>query len=94
MKIDMFAHIFRKSYFDKMVSVALNGKDIHKRVRNVPCIMDLSERFRMMDMFGSDMPFDPEKGTAYARWMIKILDSLEITLAERAMIYEGNAREC
>ena len=51
MKIDIFAHIFPTSYFDKMVSVAPNGKDMHKRVRNVPSIVDLGERFRIMDMF-------------------------------------------
>jgi predicted TIM-barrel fold metal-dependent hydrolase len=51
MKIDIFAHIFPKSYFDKMVSVAPNGKDMHQRVRNVPSIVDLGERFRIMDMF-------------------------------------------
>ncbi|MFB3885985.1 MAG: amidohydrolase family protein [Thermodesulfobacteriota bacterium] len=51
MRIDIFAHIFPKSYFDKMVSVAPNGKDMHKRVRNVPSIVDLDERFRIMDRF-------------------------------------------
>lgn len=53
MKIDVFAHIFPKKYFDKMVEVAPNGKDMHKRVRNVPCIVDLDERFRIMDMFSN-----------------------------------------
>jgi predicted TIM-barrel fold metal-dependent hydrolase len=51
MKIDIFAHIFPKSYFDKMVKVAPGGKDMHKRVRNVPSIVDLDERFRIMDRF-------------------------------------------
>jgi predicted TIM-barrel fold metal-dependent hydrolase len=51
MKIDIFNHIFPKSYFNKMVEVAPNGKDIHKRVRNVPSIANLEERFRMMDLF-------------------------------------------
>jgi predicted TIM-barrel fold metal-dependent hydrolase len=51
MKIDIFAHIFPKIYFDKMVEVAPNGKDMHKRVRSVPSIVDLNERFRIMDMF-------------------------------------------
>jgi predicted TIM-barrel fold metal-dependent hydrolase len=51
MKIDIFNHIFPKKYFDKMVEVAPNGKDMHKRVRAIPCIMDLDERFRIMDMF-------------------------------------------
>ena len=43
-------------------------------------------------LFGSDMPFDPEKGTAYIRWTIEIIDSLEISPAERQAIYEGNVK--
>ena len=44
-------------------------------------------------LFASDMPFDPEKGSAYIRWTIDILDKLPITSAQRAAIYEGNARK-
>jgi len=51
MKIDIFNHIFPKVYFDKMVNVAPSGKDMHKRVRNIPSIVDLEERFRIMDRF-------------------------------------------
>lgn len=51
MKLDVFNHIFPKQYFDKMVSIAPNAKDMNKRVRNIPCIVDLDERFRIMDMF-------------------------------------------
>ena len=51
MKIDIFNHIFPKKYFDKMVEVAPNGADMHKRVRSIPCIVDLDERFRIMDKF-------------------------------------------
>jgi aminocarboxymuconate-semialdehyde decarboxylase len=52
MKIDIFNHIFPKKYFDKMVEVLPGGKDMHKRVRAIPCIVDLDERFRIMDKFG------------------------------------------
>jgi uncharacterized protein len=52
MKIDIFNHIFPKTYFDKMVEVLPSGKDMHKRVRAIPCIVDLDERFRIMDKFG------------------------------------------
>jgi uncharacterized protein len=51
-KIDIFNHIFPKAFFDKMVSVAPNAKDIHKRVRNIPCLTDVDTRFRIMDTFG------------------------------------------
>jgi predicted TIM-barrel fold metal-dependent hydrolase len=43
-------------------------------------------------LFGSDMPFDPEKGSAYIRWTIEVIDSLDIKPADRKKIYEGNAR--
>ena len=32
-------------------------------------------------LFASDSPFDPEKGSAYIRWTIDIIDSLDITPA-------------
>jgi predicted TIM-barrel fold metal-dependent hydrolase len=51
MKIDIFNHIFPKNFYDKMMEVAPNHKDIGKRVRSVPVIMDLEERFRVMDQF-------------------------------------------
>jgi aminocarboxymuconate-semialdehyde decarboxylase len=43
-------------------------------------------------LFASDSPFDPEKGSAYIRWTIEIVDALPISAAERHAIYEGNAR--
>jgi predicted TIM-barrel fold metal-dependent hydrolase len=43
-------------------------------------------------VFASDSPFDPEQGSAYIRWTIKILDELPITAADRQKIYEGNIR--
>ena len=52
MKIDIFNHIFPKSYYDKMLAIAPNAKDMNKRVRNIPSIVDLDERFRIMDRFG------------------------------------------
>ena len=54
LKIDIFNHVFPKPFFDLMTKVAGNYKDMGKRVRNVPMLMDLDERFRVMDMFGED----------------------------------------
>jgi uncharacterized protein len=44
-------------------------------------------------VFASDAPFDPEKGSADTKWTIDIIDSLELTTAQRHAIYEGNARK-
>ena len=51
MKIDIFNHIFPKAFFDKMLELAPDQKDIGKRVRGVPALYDLDERFRVMDQF-------------------------------------------
>jgi len=51
MKIDIFNHIIPSKYFDKMVSISPRGKDIQKRVRAIPSMVDLDVRFRIMDLF-------------------------------------------
>ena len=51
MRLDIFNHIFPKAYFDKMMSVLPDGRDMHKRVRAIPSIVDLDARFRIMDGF-------------------------------------------
>jgi len=51
MKIDIFNHIFPKIYFDKMIEVAPRHKDMGKRVREIPALVDLEARFRVMDQF-------------------------------------------
>lgn len=51
-KLDIYNHIFPRAYYDRMLKVLPNGKDMHKRVREIPSIVDLDERFRIMDRFG------------------------------------------
>jgi uncharacterized protein len=51
MKIDVFNHIFPRRFWDRALQVLPNGKDMHKRVREIPSIVDLDERFRIMDRF-------------------------------------------
>ena len=51
MKIDIFNHIFPASYFEKILEVAGNYKDMGKRVREIPALHDLEARFRVMDQF-------------------------------------------
>ncbi|MBW1799679.1 MAG: amidohydrolase family protein [Deltaproteobacteria bacterium] len=51
MKGDIFNHIFPKIYYDKMMQVNPDLADIGKRVREVPVIYDLDQRFKVMDMF-------------------------------------------
>lgn len=43
-------------------------------------------------LFGSDSPFDPEKGPGYIRATIDNLTTIELTDAERAAIFEGNVQ--
>ncbi len=53
-KLDVFNHIYPAPYFDLMMKLAPTFKDIGKRMRNIPMLVDLDERFRVMDRFGAD----------------------------------------
>jgi aminocarboxymuconate-semialdehyde decarboxylase len=52
MKIDLFCHILPPAYFERMTAVSTRGAYMQKRVRGIPAMVDLDERFRMMDLFG------------------------------------------
>jgi predicted TIM-barrel fold metal-dependent hydrolase len=43
-------------------------------------------------LFGTDMPFDPERGPGFIRETIAAMERMRATDEERAKIYEGNAR--
>lgn len=42
-------------------------------------------------VFASDAPFDPEGGSLYIRETLKVIDSLDVSKADRQKIYQGNA---
>jgi predicted TIM-barrel fold metal-dependent hydrolase len=50
-KIDIFNHVFPRSFFDKYIATGAT-KDIGKRVANIPVGVDLDWRFRVLDEFG------------------------------------------
>ena len=54
MKIDAFTHIFPKAYWERMLRALPDGRDMHKRVRAIPSIVELDARFRTLDGFGDD----------------------------------------
>ncbi len=43
-------------------------------------------------LFGTDMPFDPERGPGFIRETIAAMEQMPATAEEKAKIYEGNAR--
>lgn len=43
-------------------------------------------------LFGTDMPFDPEKGPGFIRETIRCIEQMRASPEEKAKIYEGNAR--
>ena len=44
-------------------------------------------------LFASDAPFDPEKGPMFIRETIKVIESLDLSEADRAKIFHGNAEK-
>ncbi|MBI4463193.1 MAG: amidohydrolase, partial [Acidobacteria bacterium] len=51
MKIDIFPHIFPRAFYERMLNTSGGAGYIQKRVRNVPALVDLDIRFRIMDQF-------------------------------------------
>lgn len=49
-KLDVFNHIWPKSFHDRLTEVS-EIKDITRRSKDVPMMADLDERFRVMDLF-------------------------------------------
>jgi aminocarboxymuconate-semialdehyde decarboxylase len=43
-------------------------------------------------LFGTDMPFDPERGPGFVRDTIAAMERMRASSEEKATIYEGNAR--
>ena len=50
-KIDLFTHVMPAPYHARLMQVAPNFADVGKRMRNVPMLVDLDIRFRVMDRF-------------------------------------------
>jgi predicted TIM-barrel fold metal-dependent hydrolase len=52
MKIDIFCHILPQNFFDRMLKLSESGTTIKKRSIEIPSMVNLDVRFRMMDRFG------------------------------------------
>jgi uncharacterized protein len=44
-------------------------------------------------LFGTDMPFDPEKGPGFIRETIRVIDNITASIEDKKKIYEENARK-
>ena len=51
MKIDIFCHVFPKKFYERLLAAPERGSTIKKRVTEIPSLIDLDLRFRMMDEF-------------------------------------------
>ena len=51
MKIDVFPHIMPRKFFDRMLAVAPPGLTLQKRMSGIPVLVDVEQRFRIMDRY-------------------------------------------
>src|SRR5438876_9328055 len=51
MKIDVFPHILPRRFFDRMLEIAGGNLYMQKRMRAIPVLVDLEERFRIMERY-------------------------------------------
>ena len=52
MKIDVFCHILPPPYYERMLAISGRGAHLQKRIREIPVMVDLDLRLRMMEQFG------------------------------------------
>ncbi len=52
MKIDIFNHVLPKKYFDRVNQMTSNLGDLDRRMRNIPILVDMDARLKMMDEIG------------------------------------------
>ncbi len=51
MKLDMFAHFFPRPFYEAMVRKSTKASYMERRVKAIPILLDLEQRFRVMDQF-------------------------------------------
>src|SRR3984893_1044636 len=51
MKIDIFNHVFPKKFFERMLTIREKGSNMERRGSEIPSLVYLDLRFRMMDVF-------------------------------------------
>jgi len=74
LKVDAYNHIMPNGFFKRLQEVAPNPTNMQNRVRQVPMMTDLDERFRIMDTFDeycqilslSSPPIEISADTKYA----------------------------
>ena len=49
MQIDVFCHILPPSYYQRMISISGRSAHLQKRVREIPVMVDLDLRLRMIE---------------------------------------------
>ncbi|HVA94993.1 MAG TPA: amidohydrolase family protein [Candidatus Dormibacteraeota bacterium] len=52
MKIDIFCHILPQTFFDRLLKLSESSSSVKKRSIEIPSMVNLDVRFRMMDRFG------------------------------------------
>jgi aminocarboxymuconate-semialdehyde decarboxylase len=91
MKIDVFNHIFPRHFFAKMLEVVPNPTDMAKRSCDVPLLVDLDARFRLMDKFGdyrqilslASPPIEAYAGPAVSPLLARLANDGMAELVER-----------
>lgn len=54
LKIDVYNHIFTPRFFEEISKLETTVVGLRKRARNLPVLLDLDKRLRMMEEFGDD----------------------------------------
>jgi predicted TIM-barrel fold metal-dependent hydrolase len=90
-KIDAFNHIWPRAFFERVQQLAPDAGGMARRVRKVPMITDLDERFRIMDLFEdyrqilslASPPLDTLAGAEHAPELARVANDGMAELVDR-----------
>lgn len=83
-KLDIFPHIFPRTFFDRMKATAETNP-----APAIRCGLDFFGADHVL--FGTDCPFEPKGGPMFIRESIRAIDSLKLSVSTRNKVYFGNA---
>lgn len=87
LKVDAYNHIMPIAFFNRLTEVSPNPSNMQKRVRQVPMMTDLDERFRIMDSFDEycqilSLSSPPIEISAETRYAVELMQMANDEMAE------------
>ncbi len=98
LKVDAYNHIMPIGFFNRLQEVSPNPSNMQNRVRQVPMMTDLDERFRVMDSFDEycqilSLSSPPIEISADPKYAVELMQMANDEMAELCSKYRTASRD-